>query len=147
MKLPMRVALILSLLLLCATAANSVAAPLLFGSADLCKGTAKYIGGTPAWVIACSGKGCGAGSNRHCSTGSGGAPGAYFTYCGCPNDPNTHPDTPICCYATVDSQTGLPGTNGFCKGALPGVSDFCPAPPCALLTPSKTERVGACTGL
>ncbi|MCA8980940.1 MAG: hypothetical protein KDC14_13010 [Planctomycetes bacterium] len=145
MRSLMNVALLCALLLVLLAAVSAAASPLLFGNSDACKGSAKYVGGTPAWVIACTGSGCGANGNRPCSTGSGGVPGAYFTYCGCPNDPNTNPDTPICCYATVDSQTGLPSSNGFCKGQTLA-SDHCEPPPCSLLSPSETERVGACVG-
>ena len=113
-------------------------------NADGCSGTANYDLIHMKWYISCSGNSCGANNDQPCSVGTGGVPGANFTFCGCPGADR---QTPICCYATVESD-GSPSTNGFCAGQIPQASG-CGNPPCSLVgvEPFQNQtKMGSCTG-
>lgn len=119
------------------------------GDSNGCTGTATYDVSHGNWYMACGGNSCGANNNRPCTQLPGGLPGANFTFCGCQDGV---PQTPLCCFACVDTSTGLPFGNGLCYGqgnGQPPIGNACTKqPPCNAVYKqgSTTEKIGQCQG-
>jgi hypothetical protein len=132
-----------SLLLLVGGVSVATAAPF-FGDSNGCTGTATWDAVHGNWYMDCGGSSCGPNNNRPCTPLTGGVPGANFTFCGCQDG---NPQTPTCCYAAVDTNTGLPFGNGLChmsQGAGTICTGFYPCQ--AVYKPgSTTEKVGKCS--
>lgn len=130
-----------------ATSARSMVA--FVGDSNGCTGTATYDAVHNHWYMVCGGNSCGASNSRPCAVLTGGAPGANFNFCGCSDG---SPQTPLCCYACVDTSTGVPFGNGLCHGqgsGTPPIGNACAKlPPCnaEYKSGSTTEKVGACQG-
>jgi hypothetical protein len=115
------------------------------GDSDGCDREVNKDPSTGEWYHPCNNATCGASENLPCTIITGGAPGANFTYCGCQDD---SPQTPICCYTTIDQTTGVPSKNGYCYGQTPAATAaLCNRPPCRLTTVTGTQKKAFCTGL
>lgn len=117
------------------------------GDSNGCKGHAEFNAATGNWSMPpnrCEGSSCGPNNTRRCTLLPGGTPGANFTFCGCQDG---SPQTPICCYITLDTNSGLPKSNGFCQGQVVPAS-ICDAGSCQVWPPIGIGTIveGKCIG-
>lgn len=99
------------------------------------------------WNIVCSGSTCGTNGTSPCQPCIGGAPGAATSFCGCLGE---SPQTPICCFTSIDTDHNTVFGGGFCYGENSPLTDDCYAlPPCdALRLPGMPvgTKVAVCLG-